>query len=399
LSDSGPSEQDLRVLIVTGTFLPTVGGLEVATHRLAERLIQRGVGVSLVTSRRDPERPAEEVLAGRLRVFRLKQEETPLVGTALHMLRLAAFLWRRRKEYDVVHSCFIDPSTLVSAVLRRLTGRPTICRLSGAAQTGDVRRLEKAFLASLWKWALRAIDRFVVLSEEMAEELSRAGFESAPMCRIPNGVDTDYFRPASVSEKAEARQRLGCADRGPVIAYVGRLSPEKGPADLLRALRPVLQGEPNALVMLVGDGPLAESLREQVQEYGVAENVRFLGNVQDVRTHLWAADLFVLPSRAEGMSNAALEAMACGLPCIATSVSGTPELFGDNEAGIVVPSGQPQRLSEAVLQLWRSPEEASRLGAAAAAKVRSSYSLDAVVERYLELYRECLGERTLPSGR
>jgi len=398
LSDSERSEQDLRVLIVTGTFLPVVGGLEIATHRLAERLIQRGVTVSLVTSRREADWPVTETLNTGLEVFRLRQERVPLVGTALYMVRLAAFLWRRRREYDVVHTCSFDPSTFASALMRRLTRRPTVCRLSCAEEEGDIARLNRYPLRALWRRLLDRIDVHVALSEQIEGELVGERFQWDRIRRIPNGVDTDHFRPASEAERAEVRERLNWGEKGPLVVFVGRLSAQKSPSDLLAAFQRVVREEPGGLLLLVGDGPLRESLKSQAHELGISENVRLVGNVDNVRDYLHAADLFAMPSRAEGMSNAVLEAMACGLPCVGTGVSGTTELFGENEAGRVISLGQPDQLSEAILALWRSPEEARRLGAAAAEKVRSLYSLDAVVGQYLELYRESLGERDTPPG-
>jgi glycosyltransferase involved in cell wall biosynthesis len=366
-----------------------VGGLEIATHRLAERLIRKGVAVSLVTSRRNPDWPAHERLASGLEVFRLRQEAVPRVGTALYMVRLAAFLWRRRSTYDVVHTCFIDPSTLVSAFMKRLTGRPTICRLSGAQQTGDVRRLENASFKRLWTSILGSIDRFVALSREMEEELLQNGFDPVRIRRIPNGVDTEHFRPASEEERLLAHKALGCAERKPILVYSGRLSPEKGPEDLLIACQQVVDKEPGALLLFLGEGPLRQRLEEHTRELGLSEHVRFLGNVANVRDHLHAADLFVLPSRAEGMSNALLEAMACGLPCVATRVSGMEELVGKDENGCLVPPGRPDLMGEMILRLWRSPEEARRVAHAAREKIEVSYSLDFVAEQYLALYREC----------
>lgn len=383
-----PSET--RVLIVTGTFLPAVGGLEVATGRLAESLINMGLEVSLVTSQRSPDWPAQETMESGLVVTRLKQGSIRWIGTLLYLVRLFLYLWKNRKNYDIVHACFIDPTTLTAAVVKRFTGRPAICRLSGGDHTGDVQRMERSFFKTPIWWTLKSIDSFVALSERMVSELGRNGLERNRLCRIPNGADTEVFMPCDVADRENARSELEVTPAATMVVFVGRLSIEKGPRELIQAFEAVSKENPEAELWMLGDGPLRRELEEEISERGLEGKVKLCGNVADVREYLKAADVFVLPSLSEGMPNSLLEAMASGLACVATEVSGSEDIVEDGESGLLVAAGDVVALTEAILKLSISPELRSRLAVAARKRIENHFSLESVTREYVSLYERCL---------
>jgi len=177
-----------------------------------------------------------------------------------------------------------------------------------------------------------------------------------------------------------------------VVGTVGRLEERKGHEHFLRAARAMLAAA-NGLrpqVVIVGDGPLRGRLARQAGELGVAESVRFTGAVEDVRVPLAAMDVFVLPSRAEGMSNALLEAMAAGLPVVATAVGGTSEVLDAGRTGLLVPPDDASALATEILGLLEDPARATRLGRAAQGHVAEAFSAPAMVARLERLYEERL---------
>jgi glycosyltransferase involved in cell wall biosynthesis len=229
-----------------------------------------------------------------------------------------------------------------------------------------------------------------------ADALRLEGEQRGMRCRwvlLQNGVDTEHFRlpPAD----AQARAALGLDPRQPVVGTIGRLEDRKGHDQLLRAAGEMLAGANGRRpqLVIVGDGPLRESLAGQARTLGVADSVRFEGTVADVRPVLAAMDVFVLPSRAEGMSNALMEAMAAGRPVVATAVGGNTEVVTDGETGLLVPPGNPAAIARAVDGLLGDPERASRLGAAARQFVTHHFGARARVAELERLYEERLALR------
>jgi glycosyltransferase involved in cell wall biosynthesis len=172
------------------------------------------------------------------------------------------------------------------------------------------------------------------------------------------------------------------------VGTVGRLDPIKGHRYFLDAAAEVVKASPRCHFVLVGDGSGAEgdTLRLRASRLGLDGRVHFLGARDDVATLLREVDIFVLPSLSEGMSNALLEAMATGLPCVATRVGGNSEVIGSPSVGVLVPAGDPQALSSELVSLVRDAARRGRLGGAAQARALTCYGLSAMVERNLQLY-------------
>jgi glycosyltransferase involved in cell wall biosynthesis len=199
---------------------------------------------------------------------------------------------------------------------------------------------------------------------------------------VANGVRIPHRTPEQV---ASIRQGLGIGSAEFAFIYVGRLSHVKDLSTLLQAfaLLPADPARP-ARLYLAGDGPERASLERQSTELGLSRRVSFLGARSDVSDVMAAGDGFVMSSKTEGMPMALLEAMAAGLPCVATAVGGIPDLFAGNR-GLLAPAGDPVRLSEQMSQLVRSSALRAQLASNAIANVRERYALDAVTDRYLDL--------------
>ena len=218
----------------------------------------------------------------------------------------------------------------------------------------------------------RWVNANVVLDEIMEAELLSAGFNRQRVIRMVNGIDTNAF--SRRNEQGVAKSMLGMANKT-VLLFVGRLVPQKALPDLLIALNLLLKAHPNIHLFLLGKGEEQLHLEQQAQALGISEHITFTGNVDDVQPYLDAADLFVLPSLAEGISNALLEAMTAGLPCVATSVGGTPEVLDNGACGILVPPNTPETLAASISKLIDQPTELTRLGIAARERILQHYAL------------------------
>lgn len=233
------------------------------------------------------------------------------------------------------------------------------------------------------------VSAYVALSRRIESYLTdKVGVRADRVRRICNGVDTDRFTPAG--KRAEIP---GSPFNDPalvVFGAVGRLQDVKDHANLIRAFGLLVRGNADAArrarLTLVGGGPLQARLAELIQAEGLAGHVWMAGERSDVPLMNSGLDVFVLPSLAEGISNTLLEAMASGLPVIATRVGGNPELVVEGETGLLVPSANPAALADAMAALLADPARAAAFGQAGRARVCAQFSLDAMVGSYLSVY-------------
>jgi glycosyltransferase involved in cell wall biosynthesis len=234
---------------------------------------------------------------------------------------------------------------------------------------------------------LRFLNRFtrafVANSEAVRSETARREGVSRECIRvIPNAVDTERFHPAAPGERERIRVRLGFAATAPLVGCVANLRPVKGHEVLLDAFAAACAHLPEARLALIGEGPAEASLRERARALGILDRLHFLGLRDDVPDLLRAFDAAVSASHSEGLSNALLEAMASGLPTVATSVGGNTELLEDGLLGTLVPPGDPAAMAIALRDLLTSPDRCRRLGAAARDRVRSRNSPDSVLDAW-----------------
>jgi len=236
------------------------------------------------------------------------------------------------------------------------------------------------------RWALSPfVDRFVTVSKSLQDWLQNTvGIDEHKITTICNGVDLARFD--NVCSKQAVRAAYGFRQDEFLIGTVGRLDPIKNQACLLRVLRDLVPQYPYARLLIVGHGPCYEQLREQTQQLGLADRVVLMGERDDIPQLLQSLDVFVLPSLSEGIANTILEAMATGLPVIATRVGGNVELVLDRETGFLIPSRNDFALSEAIQVYLREPSLAYQHGTAGRQRVVQRFSLSKMVETYDSLY-------------
>jgi glycosyltransferase involved in cell wall biosynthesis len=198
-------------------------------------------------------------------------------------------------------------------------------------------------------------------------------------------VDVERFTPVSLAERRELRRNLHLPD-APLIMFVGRLTVAKGLDILLNAWAQRDAALADARLVLVGDGELRERLKQQAHSLGLDRSVIFTGSTTDTAQYLRAADAFVLPSRTEGMPVALLEAMACGLPCIATRVGGSAELIDDGQNGRLIAPEDVAALVQALPEALSMPAWGER----ARQRIVERYAMDAIAQKYIKLYEATL---------
>lgn len=247
------------------------------------------------------------------------------------------------------------------------------------------------------------VTHYVALSRELERYVTaKVGTPKELVVQIYNGVDAQRFRPSTVN----CRAIEGCPFRGAdvwVVGTVGRMQVVKDQLTLARAFIRALQIDPSQRARLrlamVGEGPLRAQAQSLIDQAGMANLCWLPGERNDIPEVLRSFDCFVLPSLGEGISNTILEAMACGLPVIATDVGGNSELVESGLTGELVPSADPEALAQCILAHARQPEAACAAGRAGRARVEQLFSLDAMVTRYKDLYDSQLMNAAYACGR
>jgi glycosyltransferase involved in cell wall biosynthesis len=266
-------------------------------------------------------------------------------------------------------------------------GLPYLVTVLGTGDRGDLARLARKPLGRLRARLLLRWGWFAALSAEAREELLASGVPAERIIALPNGVDLGVHRPTTVRERARRREQLGLAPERFVGVFVGRLHPVKDVDTVLEAAARV----PELDLVIVGDGPDRARLEARARRLGIESRVRFHGFSSQVVDVLGASDAFLLSSHGEGMSNALLEAMACGLPCLVSrSVGGARELLGE-ERGMLLADGEVAAWAEAIRRLVDEPALRSTLGGAAADFVAERLSLEAGADRLVGAYATIAG--------
>jgi glycosyltransferase involved in cell wall biosynthesis len=307
---------------------------------------------------------------------------------------LARLVWQRRHDFDILHShgayythAFIGP-------LGRLTGLRTLVKASLA--NDDLQDLSRPFIGWLHRVMLRRIDAYVAISQDLVQEFRAGGLDPARIHYLPNGVDSVRFHPAAATARARLRADLGLPPDRPVALYVGVLDERKNILWLAQQWVANRGFATDALLVAVGpqsredpDGVLRGRL--QAISQGAPELFQLRGFTPDILPWYQSADVLVLPSLKEGLPNVVLEAMACGLPCVAARASGSRELIVQGRTGYTYEHGDVAEMARA-LSLCLGPEGRS-LGAEARRLVEARYSIGAIADRYEALYERLLGKR------
>ena len=283
----------------------------------------------------------------------------------------------RRERPDVLHTHAWG--TLCEGVIAgKLAGVP--CIVHGEHGTMELKPRNLWVQRNVWRF----VDRVLSVSSELAERMAKeTGFPRQAITVIRNGVDLSRF--GSI-DRGAARTRLGLGAEEYAIGTVGRLVPVKDQLSLLRAVAILRARGLTCRVLIAGEGPLEQELKQAAASLGIDDKVHFLGARDDVPAIMAALDVFTLTSRSEGLSNTILEAMASSLPVVATDVGGNVELVVDGLTGVLVPAETPEKTAAALAGLWADVDGRRRMARAARERAESEFSLSGMIRHYESLY-------------
>jgi len=357
--------------------LNLLGGAQKMTLLFAQLATQNGIDFTVVSL--EDKRPnitlktELEKTGARVVVFSAKT----LLATG-RLARLVQFL--RREKFDVIHTN-LTYANIVGTTAGRLANTPVIAGLRNTKTQSSRYHQLRFTLESL---TLRHLAGALMAVGQATAAAHQPRFNRKSIHVVPNAITLPPL--PSAAERAALRAGLLANPTRPLLVAVGRLTEQKGYADLLEAVALVKRSHPAVALVIAGEGELRPELTAHIERLGLADHARLLGARNDVPALLAAGDIFVSSSRWEGLSNAILEAMAAGLPVVATRVNDTPHVLVEG-TGLLVPPGDPAALAKALTQLLDQPARRELLGSAARAHVAHCHAPAAWFNQLMQLYQ------------
>jgi L-malate glycosyltransferase len=383
-TDSRPPTADtVRVCYVVSFFHPFASGAERQALVQGTELVKRGHTVHVVT-RAVPGYPIDDEEYRGVLIHRWIKTATkgPLFGLSF-VAGVMRALMKLRSEIDIIHTHQALWEAVATGLARPLLfGKPTLIQPASAGYYGEAEELRSTRGFPVLRRAILANTAFAAISAEIEREWRAHGVAEGRITRMASGVDAESFHPGVSAVEADLLPR-------PRVIFTGRLHPQKNLPLLLEAWTEVACRAPGNLI-LVGPGSDRQRLTEMAGKLGISDRVQFVGAVDNPADYLRAADVFVLPSVAEGMSNSLLEAMATALPCVVSGIAGNTDLVTDRETGRLVMEPTAEAWSKILLELLENPSDARRLGMAARERIDREFAHRVVVDRYVDVYRRMI---------
>lgn len=377
----------MNIVLTTDYFPPHVGGgVEQVTFHLASELAHLNNNVAVVTLNTTHARTEESFdgvqvyRATSLDLSKRLEMQSAVSIDALGLVRRVC----RNISAQILHANNLFYFTTIAACAsKKSTNARLVTNLHLGSLTelaGKMRLLATVYEKTLGQWVLANSDRVVAVSQSVKQYAENLGVPPLKISLVPNAVDIQKFSP-----------RIGTRDEKTVrVAFIGRLVANKGPQYLVEATQRILRDAEHVEFLVVGNGPMLEQLRARVSRLGLTANVHFMGTVPNIADFLKTCDILVRPSLTEGMPLTVLEAMATGIPTVASRVGGTTEIVHDGIDGFLVEPKNVDELSSKLLRLVRDVDLRRAFGVQARAFVEKSYNWSDVARQMVTVYQTVL---------
>lgn len=391
-SKSPPQRKPLRVAMVTRRYWPLASGSGTIMAHLAAGLLVEGVRCTIITPRWNPSWP-QSMTHGAATVVRLPISSYRTWRDMRYGWTLSTFLRRHADEFNLIYVSELKHEAAAASAAGQRLGWPVVLRAENSGFTGDCHWQLNAPLGRRIKQHCGRAAALLASSPIVHRELIAAGFPRERIHLVPSGIpaleeSAAEDRAAYRAAFAEADTSLALPKEAALVVFIGRLTEDKGLPDLLRAWSLVTRGRPHARLWLVGEGPEQQRLADLTASLGISDSVVLPGVFDAPQDILRAADLFVYPVLEAGTALAPLEAMAAGVPVVASDIPDNRHMLADGRCGVLVPPEDPTALASAIARLLDSREAAQELSRAAQSRVREEFSLEAMVRHHAELFRQ-----------
>jgi glycosyltransferase involved in cell wall biosynthesis len=386
----------MRVCFFISRYAPIFSGQAIQLERIGRQLKKRGVEF-FVVSYRFTGLQAHEIRDG-VRIYRISPGLPGWLGAFVIAAKSFFTVLKLRRHFDILHVHSISAGKYGALLGAKILGKKTVFEMTlvGSDDPESIKR--NSPLPALEMLAFNVFDKYFAISEALAKSYEGMGLPSSKLWRLAKGVDTELYSPPE--DKGPIRRGLGLPEDRPLVVFVGAVMRRKGVDVLMEAWKRVASHDSRAVLLVVGPdtfdevqsrlNDFAHETKEAVKRT-LEGRVVFTGMTDKVHDYLRASEIYVFPSRAEGMPASPLEALSCGLPCVLAPMQGiAKQVIEDGKSGIIVPQDDPGALAEALLELLRDPKKAAELGANARSRALERFSVEKAAEDLIGYYREML---------
>jgi len=373
------------------------GALQAIT--LCKKLCRK-TNLFVVTSRSRGQAKRHKI--SNIQVTRLKyvtkKARVAIVSKLMFNLNLFCFLIKQRKNYDIIY-CIGGGFILVPSVIVAKAMRKKVCvKLTRAGQRGDdPSAIKQNSVGWLTFQALKRTDAIICISQQLFDICKENQLDIDKLHRIPNGVDTKLFKPVAKAQKNRMRRELKIPIDSWIVSFAGGIIKRKGIDLMLEAISNVVVHYPKLLFIVIGPAIVGSEqylsrIKRIIDTKNLHNNVLFTGHLEfnQARKYLQASDIYVHSSYAEGLPNSVMEAMACGLPCVAADIPPLRELITPNENGFLFSLKQVNEFQQKILQLLKDKTLLVKLGQKARKTIVEKYDIENVAEQYCGLFQKLL---------
>lgn len=392
----------IRVCMYTGNFPPEFSGAAIQCQTLMKNIRQNNtVEFTVVTITRNKNLRKEESIDG-FDIHRILRKDSYFLQKVFFFLKVLFTLCKVRDKFDILH---IHGFSWYPILVAKLLRKKTVLKMTMVGDDDPI-TIRKQSLGRAKFYLFSKADMVISTSLAFTERCREALLPQSKLEKIPNGVDIDRFQPiGDPSEKKRLRKQLSLPTDARIVTFIGVLCKRKGVDLLIEAWECARsKRKMDAQLLLIGPknpGELKEiqvqfirDIESKVDSRGLQDEVIFLGETDEVEQYLRASDIFVLPSEKEGLPNTLLEAMACGLPCVASRIEGITDRVIDNDVnGLLVEQGDVHGLAEAILRLLKDEDFGNALGNNALKQIVQNYSIEKIAQRYVSIYKSCLADK------
>ena len=354
--------------------------------------MKHGLDVKVLTFQMSPLSSLRDTVDG-IPVIRMRLPKLKMPGMA--EIILLCYLLKYHSDYDIIHNHVFSTYTLVCSFVSRLFQKSVIVKFANSGNRNDLLHESQRlpWLSKYFRKTLCNLDAVIAICNIIQKELRQQGVLDNRLHLIPNGVETDVFTPSERMLNQKYRKELGLPAGAIIILRVGTLLSKKGMGILLEAWDSLALKFPDLMLLSVGGDNLPKEL-EQVKSYWDGR-VKLVFNVENILPYYQVSDIFVLPSFIEGLSNALIEAQACGLPSVVSKVGGNPEVVIHGDNGLVVEPGKADKLEAALAILVNDQGTREQMGNRAR-ELSARYDMSNVVQQYITLYQQLVNRDRRP---
>lgn len=386
--------------MLTAQFLPEAnGGAEQQCFKLSQQLQQFGCSVTILTSRMNKKVPAVEEMAG-VKVIRLLSFGPPqllsgqyLYSSVCWFSRCVRWLKKNRAAYDLIHMHQAKFNAFTGLFASKLLNKRSIVKIGNSGNGFDLLTLKRKAVVGnlLYQYVVKHIDVAIAISQDIKQELLASNVPANKIIFLPNGVEVKIDQLPSPAEKIEHREQLHLPKEKKIFLFAGRLEKQKDVLGLIESFAATNPVANDYFLVLLGDGELRKDIEQLISEKRLNEVVALKGYQKNVWPYLLAADFFVLSTKAEGLSNALLEAMSTGLIPISNEVSGSKDLITPGENGFLVQVGSKASMCEAMKRAGNlTPQQMESYRNKAFQTIKAHYEMGFITKQYIALYNQML---------